>query len=44
MARATAAACRRPAAHVERDAAGAPVARAADTDVVEPVEEGAAEV
>ena len=48
-ARAAAAASRRPAARVEPDAAGAPVAaaRAAgadNADVLEPVEEGAAEV
>ena len=45
-ARAAAAASKRPAARVEPDAAGVPVAAAgaADADVLEPVEEGAAEV
>ena len=41
---ATAAASRKPAAHMEPDAAGVPVAGGADADVPEPVEEGAIEV
>ena len=48
-ARAAAATSRRPAARMEPDAAGAPVtaagaAKAADAVILEPVEEGAAEV